>query len=178
MSCHVMSCHVLDIQYSEWIFFRMDRSVRFSTLRNMCDYSPKLSVCRSARFFLLKPCDLDSTLYMFPIHFSHTCIKYPYNQQNMPSSFLFVFFVAIMYKKHLIFSLKSYHDCFLQAIFSVFHDQKSVPSMCYYHSNSSKKSKTLFYIFRLNLKCSCHKTISPHDIHSIVAYSSIPLMHT
>ena len=95
MSCHVMSCHVLDIQYSEWIFFRMDRSVRFSTLRNMCDYSSNLSICRSARFFLLKPCDLDSTLYMFPIHFSHTCIKYPYNQQNMPSSFLFVFLLLL-----------------------------------------------------------------------------------
>ena len=95
MSCHVMSCHVLDIQYSEWIFFRMDRSVRFSTLRNMCDYSSNLSICGSARFFLLKPCDLDSTLYMFPIHFSHTCIKYPYNQQNMPSSFLFVFLLLL-----------------------------------------------------------------------------------
>lgn len=85
-----------------------------------------------------------------------------------------------MYKKHLMFSLKSYHDCILQAIFSVFHDQKSVPSMYYYHSNSSKKSKTLFYIFRLNLKCSCQKnyiSLAP-DIHSIISYSSILLMHT
>ena len=158
----------------------MDGSIRFSTLWNICNYSSNLSTCRSARFFLIKPCDLNSTLYMFPIHFSHTCIIYPYHQQNMPSSFFICFFVAIMYKKHLMFSLKSYHDCILQAIFSVFHDQKSVPSMYYYHSNSSKKSKTLFYIFRLNLKCSCQKnyiSLAP-DIHSIISYSSILLMHT
>ena len=83
---------VLDIQYSEWIFFKMDGSIRFSTLWNICNYSSNLSTCRSARFFLIKPCDLNSTLYMFPIHFSHTCIIYPYHQQNMPSSFFICFF--------------------------------------------------------------------------------------